>query len=85
MAAHLPAAIQQVPKRGFELPLGRWLLDLEDPPLAPQLLGDPWPSRVRIAHRRYQARPHRYHGWWQWQVLARWLAAWPALLATECR
>jgi hypothetical protein len=29
----------------------------------------------------YRAKPHRYHGWWQWQVLARWLAAWPQLLA----
>ena len=83
MAAHLPAAIQQAPKRGFELPLSRWLLDLDDPPLTPQLLGDPWPSRVRRARRRYQTRPHRYHGWWQWQLLARWLAAWPALLATQ--
>jgi asparagine synthase (glutamine-hydrolysing) len=84
MAAHLPEAIQQVPKRGFELPLSRWLLDLEDPPLDSRLLGDPWPSRVLRARRRYQARPHRYHAWWQWQVLARWLASWPELLATEC-
>ncbi len=85
MASYLPAAIQQAPKHGFELPLSRWLLDLEAPPLDPQLLGDPWPSRVRRARRRYHARPHCYHGWWQWQLLARWLAAWPELLAMECQ
>lgn len=84
MASYLPASIQQVPKRGFELPLARWMMDLDDPSLAPDVLGVSWPGRIRRARHRYQARPHQYHGWWQWQVLARWLAAWPALLDGEC-
>lgn len=81
MAKRLPAELGQVPKRGFELPLARWLMDLDPPSLPPDVLGAPWPDRIRAARRRYQRKAHRYHGWWQWQVLARWLAAWPALLA----
>jgi asparagine synthase (glutamine-hydrolysing) len=81
MAERLPAELGQVPKRGFELPLARWLIDLPPPSLAPEALGAAWPGRIRAARRLYRAKPHRYHGWWQWQVLARWLAAWPQLLA----
>lgn len=83
MAGQLPELIQQAPKRGFELPLARWLLTLEDPPLAAEALGGPWPGRIQRARRRYHSRPHRFHGWWQWQVLSRWLAGWPQLLEAE--
>jgi|LauGreDrversion4_2_1035121.scaffolds.fasta_scaffold06168_5 asparagine synthase (glutamine-hydrolysing) len=81
MAERLPPDLGQVPKRGFELPLARWLMDLDPPSLAPDVLGAPWPGRIRAARRLYRSKPHRYHGWWQWQVLARWLALWPELLA----
>jgi asparagine synthase (glutamine-hydrolysing) len=81
MADRLPPDLGQVPKRGFELPLARWLMDLDPPSLAPEALGAPWPGRIRAARSLYQAKPHRYHGWWQWQVLAKWLVAWPELLA----
>ena len=81
MVDRLPPDLGQVPKRGFELPLARWLMALETPSLAPEALGAPWPVRIRAARRLYQAKPYRYHGWWQWQVLARWLAAWPELLS----
>ena len=90
MADRLPPDLGLVPKRGFELPLARWLMHLEVPGLAPEALGAPWPGRIRAARRLYRAKPHQYHGWWQWQVLARWLASWPALLddssgaAAEC-
>jgi asparagine synthase (glutamine-hydrolysing) len=80
MADRLPPDLGQVPKRGFELPLARWLMDLDPPSLSPDALGAPWPGRIRAARRLYRSKPHRYHGWWQWQVLARWLALWPALL-----
>lgn len=81
MADRLPADLAQVPKRGFELPLARWLMHLDPPSLAPDALGAPWPARIRAARRLYRAKPHRYHGWWQWQVLAHWVAVWPELLA----
>ena len=81
MADRLPPDLGQVPKRGFELPLARWLMQLDSPDLAPEALGAPWPRRIRAARRLYRAKPYRYHGWWQWQVLARWLASWPELLA----
>ena len=83
MASLLPVVIQQAPKRGFELPLASWLKSLDAPPLPPEVLGQSWPGRVQRAQRRYQTRPHRYHGWWQWQVLSRWLAGWPVLLEPE--
>ena len=83
MADRLPADLAQVPKRGFELPLARWLVDLGAPSLTPEVLGAPWPARIRGARRLYQSKPHRYHGWWQWQVLARWLSAWPELLVNS--
>ena len=83
MGRRLPVDILNAPKRGFELPFARWLQHLEDVPLSPEILGDPWPSRVQHARRAYQTRPHRYHGWWQWQVLARWLLQWPALLQDQ--
>lgn len=79
MAAMLQPEILQGPKRGFELPFSSWLMELKAPLLPPEILGHPWPRRVESARRVYQARPHRYHGWWQWQVLARWLMQWPAL------
>ena len=81
MAERLPADLGQVPKRGFELPLACWLMHLEVPELAPEVLGAPWPGRIWAARRLYRGKPYRYHGWWQWHVLARWLAGWPALLA----
>ena len=81
MADRLPPDLGQVPKRGFELPLARWLMHLDSPELAPEILGDPWPGRIQAARRLYCAKPYRFHGWWQWQVLARWLSSWPALLA----
>lgn len=79
----LPAELLRAPKRGFELPLSRWLRDYADPPLQPEDLGPDWPGRVRLARHVYQAKPHRYRGWWQWHVLSRWLTAWPELLAQE--
>ena len=83
MGARLPKLILQAPKRGFELPFARWLQDMEEAPVPPEALGDPWPQRVHRARRAYQAHPHRYHGWWQWQVLARWLLQWPVLLERQ--
>jgi asparagine synthetase B (glutamine-hydrolysing) len=83
MADRLPPDLGVVPKRGFELPLARWLMHLECPDLMPEALGPPWPRRIRAARRLYREKPYRYHGWWQWQVLARWLSAWPALLADD--
>lgn len=82
MSALLPPNLGQVPKQGFELPLARWLMHLEAPDVAPEVLGTPWPRRIRAARRLYRAKPYRYHGWWQWQVLARWLQGWPELLTT---
>jgi asparagine synthase (glutamine-hydrolysing) len=83
IGARLPAVVLQAPKRGFELPIGRWLRDEPQPVLRPQELGGLWPQRVDAAWRRYRSRPHRYHGWWQWHVLSRWLMAWPELLDHE--
>jgi asparagine synthase (glutamine-hydrolysing) len=83
IADRLPPDLGQAPKRGFELPLARWLMALDPPDLAPEALGSPWPGRIRAASLLYRAKPHRYHGWWQWQVLARWLALWPELLVNE--
>jgi asparagine synthase (glutamine-hydrolysing) len=79
MASILHPEILQAPKRGFELPFASWLTGLASPPLAPEELGVPWPGRVEAARRAYQVRPRRYHGWWQWQVLAQWLLQWPDL------
>lgn len=83
VGARLPDSVLRAPKRGFELPLGRWLKAESKPLLQPECLGDPWPQRVDLVWRHYQERPHRYRGWWQWQVLARWLMAWPELLNQE--
>jgi asparagine synthase (glutamine-hydrolysing) len=77
---HLPDQILQQPKRGFELPLASWLKTWQPPSLAPELLGAPWPARIEEARHLFRAKPHRYHGWWQWQVLSSWLTAWPTLL-----
>lgn len=76
----LPAAIVQAPKRGFELPFGAWLSVMPNPPLDAAVLGRPWINRIRSARRQFETRGSRYHGWWQWHVLSRWLAAWPELL-----
>jgi asparagine synthase (glutamine-hydrolysing) len=80
MGAALPPEILQAPKRGFELPFGSWLAGMEAPGLDPRSLGDPWPARIRQARQRFRSHPSRYHGCWQWQVLAPWLEAWPELL-----
>lgn len=80
IGAALPAAILQAPKRGFELPFGAWLRAMAPPRLDPGDLGGSWPARIRQAQRRFRSHPSRYHGWWQWQVLAHWLQAWPELL-----
>lgn len=76
----LPVAIVQAPKRGFELPFGAWLSVMPPPALDAAVLGFPWISRIRSARRRFEAQGRRYHGWWQWHVLSRWLADWPELL-----
>lgn len=80
MEAYLPHPILQEPKRGFELPLASWLRELPSAPLSPGVLGDCWPRRVQRAHHLFTKFPHRYHGWWQWQILAHWLLRWPALI-----
>jgi len=76
----LPAAIVQAPKRGFELPFGAWLSVMPTPPLDAAVLGLPWITRIQSARRQFETRGSRYHGWWQWHVLSRWLADWPELL-----
>jgi asparagine synthase (glutamine-hydrolysing) len=80
MGDDLPTEILQASKRGFELPFGAWLGAMDEPPLDPAVLGPVWVERIRSARRRFQHQPSCYHGWWQWQVLSRWLAAWPELL-----
>ena len=81
IADDLPVEILSSPKRGFELPFASWLEKMQAPPLDSSVLGALWPSRVRSAQRRFQRRSSDYHGWWQWQILSRWLlSAWPELL-----
>jgi asparagine synthase (glutamine-hydrolysing) len=79
MGTRLPHEISHAPKRGFELPLARWLQELDAPPLVPDVLGPTWPQRVKYAHQLYRCKPSRYRGWWQWQLLSRWLISWPNL------
>lgn len=79
----LPDAVLKAAKHGFELPFWRWLRDWPEPALSPEALGGPWPQRVRAARHLFGTRPNRYHGWWQWQILARWLMQWPALLEDQ--
>jgi len=80
----LPEAIVQAPKQGFELPYGAWLQVMDSPPLDAAVLGGLWNARIRSARRRFLHRSNCYHGWWQWQVLSRWLADWPELLTSGC-
>ena len=79
MGERLPQGILQAPKRGFELPLARWLKEFDAPPLKSDVLGPIWAQRVSEAHHLYRWKPSRYRGWWQWQLLSRWLASWPSL------
>lgn len=83
MGKRLPREILQTPKRGFELPLARWLHALNAPPLTADVLGPLWSQRVKRAHQHYRWKPSRYRGWWQWQLLSRWLAAWPNLIVAD--
>ena len=83
MGSSLPREILHVPKRGFELPFARWLKDIDAPPLSPEVLGPFWVQRIERARQNYCLKPNSYHGWWQWQVLSRWLAGWPDLNLVE--
>jgi asparagine synthase (glutamine-hydrolysing) len=80
MAPRLPDSVLKMEKRGFELPFSSWLKQINPSPLEPEALGQLWAKRVNRAHALYQRRPHRYHGWWQWHILARWLVQWPDLI-----
>ena len=80
MGAALPEEIVGAPKRGFELPFGAWLQAMAPSPLDAAVLGPLWATRIRSAKQRFNHRASSYHGWWQWQVLSRWLEGWPQLL-----
>jgi len=79
MQGLLPDSVLNGAKRGFELPLARWLQDWPAPQLDPGLLGHSWPARVSRARTQFLRQPRHYRSWWQWTVLAAWIRAWPNL------
>ncbi|MFM7269500.1 MAG: asparagine synthase (glutamine-hydrolyzing) [Cyanobium sp.] len=77
-AAHLlPEAVQSGPKRGFNLPLGPWLL--QRPRFAPERIAGllrphGLPRRSVLAAWAYlRLAPARWQPYWRWVVLAEWL------------
>lgn len=81
MSGDLPKEVVDSPKRGFELPFAPWLDAMPPPPIDPDALGSKWKHRVTSSRNRFLRTGRRYHGWWQWHVLSRWLNDWPELLA----
>ena len=79
MQGLLPDSVLNGVKRGFELPLARWLQGWPEPQLDPVLLGHAWPARVSRARTQFLRQPRHYRSWWQWTVLAAWIRAWPNL------
>jgi len=80
MQGLLPDSVLNGVKRGFELPLARWLQGWPEPQLDPGLLGHSWPARVSRARTQFLRQPRHYRSWWQWTVLAAWIRAWPNLI-----
>lgn len=76
----IPPDVLARKKRGFELPLAKWLQSWASPRLEPEALGPLWLQRVQQAKRQFNRNPQHFHSWWQWIVLDQWLSCWPGLI-----
>ena len=79
LAVELSVPIQQLPKKGFNLPLGHWLLSSTrfSPSRICRLLMPLSISResILLSWLEMKVSPRRYAAYWRWVVLAEWLVA----------
>jgi len=79
LAVELSVPIQQLPKKGFNLPLGHWLLSSKrfSPSRICRLLMPLSISResILLSWLEMKVSPRRYAAYWRWVVLAEWLVA----------
>ena len=79
LATELSVPIQQQPKKGFNIPVGHWLLSSSrfSPKRISRLLMPLRISResIWLSWLEMQISPRRYAAYWRWVVLAEWLLA----------